>query len=357
MKVFFIGSKFMGCNYVRTLLPLWHNGWQGDFDSLWKDRKSPSVVKKEILESDIVVFHRPDSVKHHKVAMACLQAGKKIVFDNDDTFKGVDDENVFRRIAKDRYEDSWEKLNTLMDNFIRNSDMVTTTTEFLADEYRKLNKNVAVLPNYIDPMDWSEPKRNDGDKVRVGVVGSVAYYNDAGVIKDYLKELSDRKDVQLVMFGLSTSKKFKQTSKLLAKIHEEDNKFWESLDIEHVGGVPMHEYFNTLNNLRLDIMLIPRKDNYFNRCKSNIKYLEAAMCEIPVVAQSFSDGLSPYDADLDGSNGLLATDTDSWVKQTEKLIGDKLLRREIGRMAHEYVLKHYDIGNNYQKWADAYKKL
>ena len=49
-------------------------------------------------------------------------------------------------------------------------------------------------------------------------------------------------------------------------------------------------------------MLIPRGENYFNRCKSNIKFLEASMCEIPVIAQSFTTNDSPYD-ELDGKIG------------------------------------------------------
>ena len=59
----------------------------------------------------------------------------------------------------------------------------------------------------------------------------------------------------------------------------------------------MIDYFDTLNDLELDIMMIPRKDNYFNKCKSNIKFLEASMCEIPVITNYFKD--SPYEKDGD----------------------------------------------------------
>jgi glycosyltransferase involved in cell wall biosynthesis len=100
-------------------------------------------------------------------------------------------------------------------------------------------------------------------------------------------------------------------------------------------------------------MIIPRKDNYFNRCKSNIKFLEAAMCEIPVVAQSFSEG--PYE-EITEDMGILVRDNKKWDDMVNLLIADKHLRRKMGRKAKEYALKHYDINNRYHLWNDAYVK-
>jgi glycosyltransferase involved in cell wall biosynthesis len=356
MKVYFIGSKYMGCNYVRTLLPLWNNGWKGDVDSLFRGRKKPESIVNELLASDIVVFHRADTIDHHKTAQILRDNGVKIVFDNDDTFKNLEQDAIYRRITKTRYTEGMKKVNELMDRFISEADAVTTTTDFLAEEYKKLNKKVFVLPNCVDSLDWPEPKRNETDRVRVGIVGSVAYYNDAEVISNYLIELSGRKDVQLVLFGLQ-GKEDRANNKLVAEIYKRDYALWGKVSVEHVGAVPMAMYFKTLNDLKLDLMLIPRKDNYFNRCKSNVKFLEAAMLEIPVVAQSFSDKLSPYDFDINGENGLLATDTKSWKEQADKLIADKELRRKMGANAKEYVLANYNIKNHAYRWAEAYKTI
>jgi len=46
---------------------------------------------------------------------------------------------------------------------------------------------------------------------------------------------------------------------------------------------------------KLDMIIIPRSDSMFNRCKSNLKFLENSMLEIPSVCQSFSTGDSPYE--------------------------------------------------------------
>jgi glycosyltransferase involved in cell wall biosynthesis len=105
-------------------------------------------------------------------------------------------------------------------------------------------------------------------------------------------------------------------------------------------------------------MEIPRADNYFNRCKSNLKFLEASMFEIPVVAQAFSTGDSPYQQNPEDSKYMLLADKhEEWIEQIDKLISDKELRREMGRKARKYVEENYNINKQAHKWVDAYKKL
>lgn len=346
-KVYFVASPYMGCNYVRCLLPMWANGWDGTVTQLNKPHKSAQQSRDEMMRSDIIVFHRPDSVEHHKMAVALKQLGKKIVFDNDDTFKDSDP------LFKKNYEELMKMKQGFIDTFIRNADLVTTSTKFLAREYKRLNKNVVVLPNCIDPVDWRVPKRNEGEKVRIGIVGSVAYYHDFRVIQDFLKDLAGRSDVQLVMFGLQ-GKDERKTNILTESELKDEYAFWDAINVEHAPWVKMNHYFNSLNDLKLDLMLIPRKDNYFNRCKSNVKFLEAAMCEIPVIASSFKNG--PYE-ELDGNMGILVKNQREWRYEVDRLIKDKELRRQIGRNAKDYVLDNYSIKLNAHKWAEAYATL
>jgi glycosyltransferase involved in cell wall biosynthesis len=127
------------------------------------------------------------------------------------------------------------------------------------------------------------------------------------------------------------------------------------MNVEWQHFVPMADYIETLNSLRLDLMLIPRRDNYFNRCKSNIKFLEASMLEIPVIAQGFSDGNSPYEADKDFLK-LAITEKD-WEKYIAELVDNKALRREMGKRARDYVIDTYNINDHAHKWREAYQEL
>jgi len=356
-KVYFVGGAYMGCWYVRCFLPMLENGWKGNYMGISKSSiKDTNLVTREMLDADVIVFHRANNHLYHHVGKMLKDRGKKIVFDNDDTYE-MSDQHPFAGISEKGFKQNKERMNNVINNFIINSDMVTTTTEWLANEYRKIHKNVVVLPNYVNPDDWSEPKRNEGKKVRVGLVGSVAYNHDFEHIKKVLRKLEKDDKIQIVLFGLWGRAK-RNKNKLVDKILRKEFAFWDSMkNIEHVPWCEMENYFDTLNDLRLDLMLIPRRENHFNKCKSNVKYLEASMLEVPVIAQGFTDGNSPYDPDLNGQNGILIKDNADWYDAVMEMVGNKAKREIMGHTAKQYVLDNYQIKYHAYKWEEAYKTL
>lgn len=355
MKVFFVGSGYQGCYYVRCLVPMMANGWRGShLGCSTKSLKSEKQVAKEMLESDVIVFHRANTNWHHRVGMMLREQGKKIVFDNDDTYQ-LDESHAFLQLDEKGFLQNKERLNNVVNNFILNSDLVTVSTHFLKEEYEKINKNVVVLPNYINPEDWPKnPLKNEGDKVRIGLIGSSAYYTDFEPLQDLIRKLSENPKIQLVLFGLHSREK-RGANPLVDKVHYREYKFWDTIkNLEHVSWCPMEDYVDNLEQLRLDMVLIPRRNNWFNKCKSNIKYLECSMLEIPVIASGFEG--SPY-SDLDGNNGVLVFNNNDWEKEIMRLAEDKDLRRSIGKNAKQYVLENYDINKHAHKWVEAYKNL
>lgn len=353
MKVYYVSSGLQGCYFVRCLLPLQSNGWNGDRTSLYTSTKLEDK-SQATKESDIVVFHRPEEEGKLKLARLLKKQGKKIVFDNDDTYK---DDGGFRLnefMDRERLDRGLKTLNEHVDAFIKEADLVTCSTKFLAEEYLKLNPNVIHLPNYIDPFYFDEPLKNDTDVVRIGITGSIAVTGDLSVLEPIVKHYHKDKRVKLVLFAMPPANEDKK----LRELYHDEYEFWDNVDIEWQTFVTIEEYFETLNELRLDMMIIPRGENYFNRCKSNLKFLEASMFEIPCIAQSFSTGDSPYEQDTEDKDYMLmATDYDSWIEQMEKLITNKELRQELGKKAREYVENKYNIENNAYKWEDAYKLI
>jgi glycosyltransferase involved in cell wall biosynthesis len=353
MRVYYVSSGLAGCYLVRCLLPLQANGWDGDTTSIVPHTKTPENKAIAAINADIVVFHRPESPDKLKLARHLKSLGKKIVFDNDDTYKDDKSVKLNAYMTEERVKLGLEKINHIVDTFITEADLVTTSTEFLADEYRKLNPNVVVLPNMIDPFYFDEPLRNEGDKVRIGITGSVGLSSDLDVLFPIFKHYQNDPRVQLVFFSLNG-----KPTKLLREIYEDEYKTLEALNVEWHPLAEVHEYYEVLNNVKLDIQIIPRQDNYFNRCKSNIKFLESSMFEIPVIAQGFSDNLSPYQANPeDAKHMLIAHDFNEWIKHIEFLIENKEARREQGKRAREYVVKNYDINKKAHLWEDAYRKI
>lgn len=327
------------------------NGWDGDQTTIIPEQRTPENKALAAQQADVVVFHRPDDERKLKMARLLKSKGKKIVYDNDDTYKDDNGFKVNNYLDEERMLRKMKSMSDTLDDFIKEADLVTCTTEFLANEYRELNPNVVVLPNLIDPMMFDEPLRNEGDDFRVGFTGSVGCTADFFLAVDIIKRTPEH---TWVMHSLPAEK----DNKIYKKLYADEYEILESLDIEWHPFCPFHEAYDKLNEMRLDVMVIPRQETYFNKCKSNLKFLEASMFEIPIVAQSFSDGTSPYEVNPeDAKYMLLAKNNDEFIEHINYLKNNKDVRREMGRKARKYVEENYDINNKHELWQQTYQKL
>jgi len=354
MKVYYVNSELQGCYNVRCLLPLQANAWDGDRTSFLTSSKTPEFRARGTANAEIVVFHRPQDKMRVELAKILQKNGKKIVFDNDDTVKDDGGFKFNEFMDKDRLEKGLKTLNEYTDEFLSFADLVTCSTEFLAEEYRKINPNVVVLPNCVDPFYFDKPLRNEGEKIRIGITGSVAITSDLEVLEPILAHYKDDPRVQLVLFSMPPQK----NDIIMRELYKDEYDYWESMPIEWQPFVPAEDYYRTLNELRLDMVIIPRADNYFNRCKSNLKFLENSMLGIPTIAQSFPTGDSPYQQNpKDREYLLLAGNTEEFINQIEYLINNPEERIELGKKAYNYVKENYDITKNAHKWKEAYQTI
>jgi glycosyltransferase involved in cell wall biosynthesis len=355
MRVYYVSSGNLGCYIVRCLLPLVANGWDGDMTSIHPFAKTPENKMRASKDADIVVFHRPEDSRKLELARLLKSIGKKIVFDNDDTYKDANAIKLNSYFNQERVARGLGNVNKIVDAFALEADLITCTTEWLADEYRKINPNVVVLPNYIDPFYFDEPLRNETDVVRIGITGSIGMSSDLDVLSPIIKHYENDKRVRIVFFSLPSNR---ESNPIVTKAYEHEYNFLDSVNVEWHPTVNADLYYDKVNSLKLDIMLIPRADNYFNRAKSNLKFLESSMFEIPIIAQGFPDGKSPYQTNPeDAKHMVIVNDNKDWIPEIEKLIADKELRRSMGNKAKEYVMENYDINKNAHKWTDAYSKL
>lgn len=357
-RVYYVNSGLQGCYFVRCLLPLMANGWDGDQTSISLDTKPDETKAIAAQKADVVVFHRPEDEGKLKLARLLKKLGKKIVFDNDDTFKDNGGYRFNEYMDKKRFEKGMKSINEVIDNFIKEADMVTCSTEFLADEYKKLNDNVVVLPNCVDEFYFDEPLKNEDGKVRIGIVGSLAVTADLEKCKPIIEHFKDREDVTIVLYSLPN----KGVDKITRELYSEEYKWLDGLkDYKNIEWQPFTDfevYYDTLNQLRLDIAIIPRDDNYFNRCKSNLKFLEMSMLKIPVIGQGFYTGDSPYQVDKeDADHMIIVTDDEMWISEIENLVGNKEKRIYMGNKAYDYVMSKYTIEKNKDRWLEAYSSL
>ncbi|WP_408736083.1 glycosyltransferase [Acetobacter aceti] len=106
--------------------------------------------------------------------------------------------------------------------------------------------------------------------------------------------------------------------------------------VEYLEGRDYAGYMAVLAGA--DIAIAPLEPSIFNDAKSNIKFLEAAILQLPSVC-------SPCDTFRvvveDGKNGFLAKDEADWCDALLTLARDEDLRERIGLQARQDVLERY----------------
>ena len=105
----------------------------------------------------------------------------------------------------------------------------------------------------------------------------------------------------------------------------------------------------------IDIAIVPLENNHFNRCKSNIKWLEYSACGIPGV---YSDIL-PYNSCVtQGETGILVgSSTGEWIDALKVLISQEELRKTIGKAAQKEVITNYSLSSKAHIYSDFFRSM
>jgi len=285
---------------------------------------------------------------------------------------------------------------------LKAASYVTTTTELFANEIRKINKNVIVFPNAIDPK---EPQFNEptlpSDKIRVGWLGGSSHLHDLKLLDGTVSKLSSLQDkLQYYVCGFDTRGTVTMIDKVTGKqtqrpiepketVWAEYEKIFTNnyqiitpeyklyLDKFEDGEYPAIQNENYVrvwtkpvesyarNYAKFDISLAPIKNHVFNRMKSQLKVIEAGFYKKAIIASN----VGPYTIDLkhamkngeftDG-NALLVDEVKNhsdWSKFIKKLVEKPDMIKELGQRLYDTVKDEYDLNKVSDKRADFYKSL
>ena len=210
---------------------------------------------------------------------------------------------------------------------LKQADLVTTTTNHLANMIKVYNKKVAILPNTID---FTQPQfipNEDisimkSDLVHIGWSGSVTHLQDLQLIESDLMSLnkSNQKDYKLMLAGFydgdfmwhNYEKIF--TSNFIIG----DNNYGR------INSADVNSYAQAYN--LMDIGLIPLRDNEFNKCKSDLKLSEMGSFGLAVIVSE----LEPYKELSKHGKNCLISNKKEWYKTIRKLIDNPELRKDLG---------------------------
>ena len=94
------------------------------------------------------------------------------------------------------------------------------------------------------------------------------------------------------------------------------------------------DYFEKLNSLQLDVVLLPAKEGLFTRNQNNQLLLELSVFGIPIVASIYHPTSKLIS---DGENGFVASEVPEWLDIINLQIKDKTLINRIGKNAIKSV--------------------
>lgn len=284
--------------------------------------------------ADIIMMQRSDTPDAIALGLAMReQSGCPLVYEIDDNIY-----DVSKTSPSYKYWFPGSPLIEVAETFMQHVDAITTTTEALADVYRRFNPNVYVLPNYQDLDTWEGVVRpKPENQIVVGWAGGFTHYDDLRLIRRVIKKiLRNYKNVVFRVIG--TLPDF--------LVGVEGVEFRK--DSVHCTKWP-----NKLAELNFDIGLAPVVDRPFNQGKSNIKWQEYSMLGIPTIASN----VGSYREIVPNETGFLANTESDWYFYLERLIKSEELRKEIGSNARKHITQNYSLAGNVSKWDQAYREI
>ena len=306
-------------------------------------------------------------------------------------------DSILKRLKK-------KNIVTIMDL----DDYVTTTTPLFAKEISKLNKNVFVLPNAIDPEEkqFQITNQETNKKTRVGWLGGSSHLHDlniiGGSVSRFLNDYSS--ESQMVLCGFDTrgniteidrntgkqrTRPIKPKESVWARYEELFTNNYKLLDEEYLTELnkydvnssktyddldkiyrrvwtkPITSYASNYNNF--DISMAPLKEHKFNMVKSQLKVIEAGFHKKALIAQDFG----PYQIDCvnifeyggsineNGNAVLIETRKNhkDWYKSLKKLHENPELVDLLSNNLYNTVKDKYDIKTVTKSRAEFYKSI
>ena len=314
-----------GCGHYRIFLPA---------KTIARNHISEWVVESNVwfdpnklarLNPTHIVCQRQTEESQYAALKVTKLFGKAIIiYDLDDLLWEVPTYNSYKKYFK-------VTNKKILRSFLVESDVVTCSTEPLAEEIKKLSGvTPEVLPNQIRGSDYRLPQKRTGDKLRVGWAGSATHKDDLSLMENAITQSLDK--VEWHFLGYIPS-------------------YLKGKVVEH-PYVPVDQYVQSLHSLNLDVAIAPLQVNRFNECKSNLKLIEFGAIGLPVITTDvYPYGYNPGIKIKNGKNAW-----QTWLEAILLYANDENKRMEDAINTFEYAaMFSLDIPMNITRIASAWQ--
>lgn len=278
-----------GNSFWRCMGPLSYLGKDPNYEIKLLNLGHPGISWVEISQCDILFLHRPCTRDHVIFMQIAYNLNKPVWVDFDDYLFQLPGWNPHASMYHS------VEFQTMMAHCIAAADVVTVTTAELYNHYSKINSNVVIVPNAYRSDLFTYRQEKPLSRQNFGIWrGSNTHDGDLLSVRDGFQQLQSK---TVFMGGISWL--------LLSGLDK------AKFEVRSPTDVIM--YFKYIYEQRPKAFLFPLVDCTFNRCKSNIAYMEAihagAICIAPDMPEWRREGVVTY----------TPSDSASFVKAVEQV--------------------------------------
>ncbi|MBA3841007.1 MAG: hypothetical protein H0X39_00025 [Actinobacteria bacterium] len=281
-------------------------------------RYLPGAVHHNVLDSRNVdktpatIMLHP-GVKAERLLVPLLRdQGKRVIVDVDDDYLSPSLVGWLRKCGAHAIADSWVENQPAHRRVVRDADSIICATPPLAYQYAKVNPNVVVIPNMVDPADWEAPLRIDDGIIRVGWAAAAQHTPDVYLVEPALRWASEQPGVMVCCIGMDPGFDFAY---------------------RHFPYTRSLQHYRDLVSI-LDVGLAPLHASRMNDGKSDLKWLDYTMGGALTIASA----QPAYATIRSGDTGLLAKTQLQFRDHLQFALADPQATHEMIANARRYVL-------------------
>lgn len=288
-----------------------------------------SLAEEDYDGFDIFMAHKSWFVHANDLVTELKKNGIITIIDFDDYWVLPPSHVLYQHYRNDN-------TSQLLIDGLRLYDYVSCTTDILRDEIAKINPNVAVFENAIDPSNPQfEIKYERGDLVEFGWVGGHCHHPDISLLEGTPQKLTG--DFAIRLFGHDGEQGgvYDGFAEILSGRRKlvfcDPPRFFVHSATTSRMYTQFYNYF--------DVAIVPLVKDKFNSMKSELKMIEAGFMKKAVIVSD----VDPYRSVITKDNCLTVVHKQHWAKRMQRLIDNPNQIEDLAEALYESVKDRFDL--------------